>query len=374
MRLMTKIEQIGIESGRRILVTSDIHGQLSYFKNVLDRAVFTDSDILFIVGDILEKGPDSLGTLRYVMDIYRRGNVVPLIGNVDAWCIKTIFELNKENAQDLFDYICSKRKWYSSNFYEELASECGYRIESPEDILASKEAVLSRFEQELRFLMQLSTVIETQNYVFVHGGLYEKTVSGNAERNIFQLTKYDAFMSATQHVFDKYIIVGHWPVSLYCDTRQQLNPVINREKRIISIDGGCGTRKERQLNLLIIPDIQCSVDDISHISYDDFPVIKALEDQKEMEGSVYISWINREIQVMSRGTEFSHIRHEQSGKELSVPNAYLVGEHECADISDYRPEVTKGESLSVIFETSEGCIVKKKGVVGWYCGKYERMH
>ena len=44
------------ESGRRILVTSDIHGQISYLKGVLKKAEFCSDDILVIVGDIVEKG------------------------------------------------------------------------------------------------------------------------------------------------------------------------------------------------------------------------------------------------------------------------------------------------------------------------------
>ena len=37
-----KIEQINIEPGKRILVTSDIHGHLSYLKEVLKKAAFFD--------------------------------------------------------------------------------------------------------------------------------------------------------------------------------------------------------------------------------------------------------------------------------------------------------------------------------------------
>ena len=69
IELTTKIEQINIEPGKRILVTSDIHGHLSYLKKVLEKASFCDDDILFIVGDMIEKGPENLKTLRYVMEL-----------------------------------------------------------------------------------------------------------------------------------------------------------------------------------------------------------------------------------------------------------------------------------------------------------------
>ena len=367
----TRIQQLQIESGRRILVTSDIHGYLSYLQGVLEKANFSEKDILIIVGDMLEKGPDSLGTLRYVMELYKKGNVILLLGNVDAYRLQVIDELNEENALGFYDYLVALREWCGSCFYEELAAECGYTIASPADLLSSKPDVLAHFAPEFDFLLSLPTVVETQNYVFVHGGLREKKVEDNRNRPFYDLTKYDAFMTNTPHRFDKYVVVGHWPVPLYDDKKEQLNPVINREKRIISIDGGCGVKDERQLNLLILPDINCDVEDITHLYYEDFPTIRALEDQAASEDSVYISWMTREIRLLERGEAWSEIQHIASGKKLRIPNAYIRRDNECRDYTDYVLPVKAGDMLSVFFKTETGCIAKKDGVVGWYYGPYE---
>ena len=48
---------------RRILAVSDIHGNRAFFRGLLEKAAFSSRDILVLVGDILEKGPDSLGLL-----------------------------------------------------------------------------------------------------------------------------------------------------------------------------------------------------------------------------------------------------------------------------------------------------------------------
>ncbi len=367
----TKIEHITVEPGKRILVTSDIHGYLSYFRNVLEKASFSGDDLLVIVGDMLEKGPESLGTLRYVMELCKQGNVIPLIGNVDANRLMSIYELSEDNVSDFYSYILGMKTWSGSCFYEELASECGYSINSPEDVLRSKQDVIARFEDEFNFLLSLPTIVETQNYAFVHGGLREKEVSDNQSRNVFELTKFDAFMNSSPHIFDKYVIVGHWPVSLYNTSVQQLNPIINRDKKIISIDGGCGIKQGCQLNLIIIPDINCPIDEISHISYDELPVIRALDDQKASEDSINITWTDRRIKTIERGQEFSYVEHIQSGRKLYVPNLYLRNENECKDYTDYVLPVKKGDELSLISKTSKGCIVKKDGVIGWYCGSYE---
>ena len=370
INLTAKIEKINIEPGKRILVTSDIHGHLSYFKKVLEKASFCDNDILFIVGDMIEKGSENLKTLRYIMELCKRGNVIPLIGNVDAYRLKMIYELSKETVNSFYNYLLNLRQWIGTSFYEELANECGYQINNPEDILLSKQAVIAHFEEEFKFIFNLPTVVETQNYIFVHGGLREKQVSDNVDKSVFELTKFDAFAEKTPYVFDKYLITGHWPVVLYGYNIPQMNPIINRDKKIISIDGGCGVKKDGQLNLLVIPDINCSVDEISYISYDEIPTVYALEEQGQSTDSVYISWLNKEIKIINKGEEFSHIEHIKSGRELHIPNSYLRNETECFDYTDYILPVNKGDKLSIIFQNSKGCIAKKDGVIGWYCGKY----
>ena len=366
--LTTQIEQMTIESGKRILVTSDIHGHLSYFKKVLDRACFCHNDILFIVGDIIEKGPENLKTLRFVMELCEQGNVIPLIGNVDAYRLKLIHELSEENVSSFYNYILSLRKWTGTSFYEELAAECGYTINNPEDILISKKDVITNFEKEFNFLANLPTVVETQKYVFVHGGLREKEILNNRDMGIFELTKYDAFAEKTPFCFDRYIIAGHWPVVLYGTSIPQMNPIIDRDKKIISIDGGCGVKKDGQLNLLIIPDINCSVDKITHISYDEIPSVIAMNDQSESNDSIYMSWLNKEIRILNKGKEFSFVEHVKSGRKLHMPNSYIRNETECYDYTDYILPVKKGDRLSIISKNSKGYIVKKDGVVGWYCG------
>lgn len=370
INLTAKIKQMTLEQGKRILVTSDIHGYLSYFKKILEKACFSDNDILFIVGDMIEKGPENLKTLRYIMELSsQNGNVIPLIGNVDAYRLKLIYGLSEENVCGFYDYILNLRKWVGTSFYEELAAECGYKINTPEDILISKQAVLTHFEKEFNFLAGLPTIIETQNYIFVHGGLREKQVLNNSDKGVLELTKFDAFAEKTPYRFDKYVITGHWPVVLYGSKIPQMNPIINCDKKIISIDGGCGVKKDGQLNLLIIPDINCSVEEISYVSYDEIPTAYALENQSPSTDSVYISWLNREIRILEKGKEFSHIEHIKSGRKLHIPNSYLRNDTEAFDYTDYILPVNKGDCLSVLSQNSKGYIVKKSGVIGWYYGE-----
>ena len=51
--------------GRRIVAVSDIHGNLPFFRALLGKIALTPEDILVLVGDLLEKGQESLTCLLY---------------------------------------------------------------------------------------------------------------------------------------------------------------------------------------------------------------------------------------------------------------------------------------------------------------------
>lgn len=366
----TKILTMDIPAGKRILVTSDIHGHQDHLSGLLEQVSFSPDDILVIAGDMIQKGPNSLGTLQYVMGLSEQGNVFPLIGNVDAFVLHIIHELSPANYVDFYSYTQKCRNWYGSSFYLEMAQACGRTISRAEDVLSCKEEIMTRFSKELAYLANLPTILETRNFTFVHGGLRHKNAADNQDQEMFSLTKYDNFAAVTPHIFEKYVVVGHYPVSLYRETTPSYNPVINTEKRIISIDGGCGVKQDGQLNLFIIPDMDCGIEETSFVSRDGLPVVTALEDQAGSEASVCINWLKREIAVLKEGTEFSFVHHVHSGKDLWVPAGYIYNKTECRDYSDYVLPVKSGDRLSVILETSKGMIAKRFGTVGWYFGKY----
>lgn len=367
-----KIKHVNIEPDKRILVTSDIHGHFSYFRKVLEKAKFSENDILIIVGDIVEKGTESLNTLRYVMELCEKGNVIPLIGNVDAWRLHMINGICAESVQGFYDYLLDLRSWFGTSFFDELTNELGYISECPEDILKSKDQVITHFKQEFDFLSNLPAIVETQNYIFVHGGLRDKKPDDNCKRNLFELLKYDNFMS-TELCFDKYVVVGHWPVTLYGDKIAQSNPIINKEQKIISIDGGCGIKEYGQLNLLIIPDIDCNIESVYYISYDDIPAYRALMPQEESADSINIRWLNNEIKILEKSDDFTYAEHISSGRRIWIHNNYIHDDTHCRDYTDYALPVRKGDKLSLIRETPKGYIVKKDGVTGWYYGEMEKV-
>jgi len=59
----------------------DIQGCLTPLKALLDKVGFTDADTLWVAGDLVNRGPESLETLRFIRSLGNRSKVV--LGNHD---------------------------------------------------------------------------------------------------------------------------------------------------------------------------------------------------------------------------------------------------------------------------------------------------
>jgi len=366
--MQTIVKKINIPSNKRMIVTSDIHGHYYHLKNILRKVCFTKDDILFIVGDIIEKGPLCLKTLRYVMQLCNDYTVYPLIGNVDAARILMFDYNSSESCEKLFEYIKSMKENWGGCLFEDMCNELKISIFSTKDILKAKEQLNMKFKEEFDFLRNLPTIIETQKYIFVHGGLPTNDIDSFVGTEAFQYLKNDAFMEKGLE-FNKYIVVGHWPVTLYNDKIASSNPIINKKQKIISIDGGCGLKRDGQLNMLIIPNIDS--EDITFEYFDDFPIAFAQTSQEKSVGSINIRYTDNEITILQKGKEFSFAEHKSSSHRLLIHNDYIYsfGENaKCDDYTDYRISVNIGDKLSIIKNTSNGYLIKKDGISGWYNG------
>ena len=74
-----------LDESRRIIVVSDIHGDIHCFQGLLKKIRLQPSDQLILLGDLVERGPESLATLRYAMSLRDQCRLYPVLGNHDFW-------------------------------------------------------------------------------------------------------------------------------------------------------------------------------------------------------------------------------------------------------------------------------------------------
>ncbi len=357
-----RIQTYAPPPGRRLLVISDIHGNVPYFEGVLRRVGFSDRDELIIDGDFLEKGPESLRMLRILMELSRRGNTHVLCGNCDDWYDVFRPWWRPEYDEQVLQYML----WRKSGLLWDMCNAAGIDPFEMGDFTAAKGELLRAFPAEWAFLRDLPHALESERFVFVHAGMRpDKPLE---EHRVEELTKVEHFLTRDLH-FSKWVVVGHWPVVLYGTDRVCANPIVDRDKRIASIDGGCVLKDDGQLNCLIIP--HRDSEELGFAAYDPFPEKTVLDDQEEGERSYYIRWGDSTVQVLQRGEEFSRCRHVRTGYEMDILTKYLFTDNpvtDCNDSTDYVLPLRRGDRVRVVEETSRGCLVKHKGVSGWYRG------
>ena len=375
-----------IQPGRRVIAVSDVHGNLPFLKGLLEQVRFTPADVLVIAGDLLEKGDRSLDTLRCVLELQKTHTVYALCGNCDY--IDRVF-LEGGDPDDAFSIQMNRRHgspaqykdvdeelwpilskfWRERSVLIQMAAEAGLPFPGgPEDLPALRAALLERFPEETGFLLSLPTILEAGNFLFVHGGVPRE--DRLEELDAYSCMKNDDFLGQGRS-FQKWVVVGHWPVTLYSPHIQRSAPLIDYDRHIASIDGGCVLKIDGQLNALLIPDI--GGEELDYTWYDGLPAAAALDGQEASENPINIRWSDSVVEPLSEEGDCVRVRHPASGRELWLPRDFVSvwrdGRTHTEDATDYCLPVAPGDRLSLVRQTQRGLLVKKDGITGWYHGR-----
>lgn len=363
---------LSLPAGRRLIAVSDIHGHLTLLRALLEKVHYIPGgDLLFLVGDLVEKGPENLAALRYVHNLCAHGFVYPTMGNVDAFTLSLLDDDSEGNEARFYEYCELRRRFSGSSLFTEALAELGLPLDGPGDAPAAKRALRTHLAVETAFLRGLPALIETEKYIFVHGGLPTPDVSRITAAALPGLLKFDAFLENAPR-FDKTVFVGHWPVVLYDCAVCCANPIFDRERHIVSLDGGCGVKHGAQLNAVLV-----GPDGAFSCAYcDGLPQVRALDAQARGADPFHLRWTERAVERLSAENGVARVRHSASGRILDVPESYLYadgGRLCCADFPADRLEIAPGDLLSLVDETPLGYIVKKDGVSGLYGGRIRAL-
>ena len=368
-RRLASVIRPHIEPGRRVLAVSDVHGNLPFFKGALAQVGFSAADVLVIVGDLLEKGTESLALLRYVMELSRTHTVYTLSGNCDH-IDRAFLEGRSGIDRELWPVFSF---WRERSLVLQMGAELGLHPQGEEDLPRLRQAILEKMPREAEFLCSMPHILEADNYIFVHGGIPRE--DRLEELEAYPCMKCDDFLGQG-HAFRKWVVVGHWPVTLYDPRIPMARPLWERERRIVSIDGGCVLKADGQLNVLIIPDV--TGDEMEWTAYDGLPAVRALDSQGPSADPLNVRWSDSAVEVLEEAGDCTLCRHVSTGRELWILTDYLYprradGYVHCEDSTDYRLPVSAGDILSLVRRCSRGCLVKKQGITGWYMGRTEEV-
>ena len=73
-------------------VISDIHGMYDKYAEILRQIDFKESDILYVIGDVVDRGE---APMKVLLDMMSRPNVYPLMGNHDLIALELLPKIDK---------------------------------------------------------------------------------------------------------------------------------------------------------------------------------------------------------------------------------------------------------------------------------------
>ena len=346
-----------LDGNRRILVVSDIFGNYDAFRRLLEKAEYTHEDYLILLGNLTERGPESLKTLRLAMELSRSRRVLCITGDRDpVW--REVFRADRN--RELLQYVLR-----NPSLIRDMCVEIGVMLTPDTNMHPVKLALREAFAAEFEFLDSMSHVIETPNFVFAHAQILPGELE---EMSPADVTRGDRFLDKG-FSFERYVVVGHWPTLRYPEYKRNANPIILKNRKIISIDGGMTVLRDGQMNALIIPNAES--EDFSFVSVDNYPKRIALNSQDAGLERHIIQAPDNRVKILKTSGDMCYCRQEKTEKNYWIPKAFLTQTSDgcyTEDYTDYQLKVTFEDEVSVILQTSRGTLVKRNGVTGWYYG------
>lgn len=180
-----------------IYVMSDLHGCYDLYIKMLEKISFSDTDTLYILGDVIDRGD---GGIKILFDMMKRKNVIPLLGNHDYTCSYLLQRLKCKSTEELKAIF---KDWLSDGG---LATYQEYKKLSEQD----KREVIEYFKcfsifQEIeiqgrRFFMSHTVPSKEMMQDFDNIDWHELIVGECEYDNVY--------------FEDKYIVTGHTPTAL----------------------------------------------------------------------------------------------------------------------------------------------------------------
>ncbi len=355
----TKVQHLTIDSHKRLLFMSDIHGDYKLFNQALKEVHFSDDDVLFVIGDMIEKGDfkDNLIMMNQIIELSKKPNVHFMAGNCDE--IFRFIEPPLDKERFLY-YALDRQK----SIINDLAYEFQYNLGKSMDIDDFIRKIKLKHPEYYTFIDELADVIFINDkLVLVHGGILD---IHHIPEHAIDLLKFDHFLevSGPQPIP---MIVGHYPTRNYHNDIPSVNPIFDSRKNIICIDGGNNVIKGGQINVVILDNLNTM--NFSYIAVDHYPKYVMQEDvfYEQPKKQFSIQFGKNEVEILGHDLDFYLIRPIHSSDELWVHQDFVfqLGEkYYCYDGSNTFLNLKKGDQISVIKKAMPYSLIKDKGVVG----------
>jgi serine/threonine protein phosphatase 1 len=170
----------------RTLAIGDIHGCLGEFEALLHAVGLTSDDHLILLGDLIDRGPDSAGVIKRVRQLSSAYKVTILMGNHEQMMLAA-----RDSHAKFSD-------WLRNGGDATLRSYAGARA-----------TLRDVSEVDWQFLSQnLRDYFETDTHIFVHANAYPDMAMDEQPDYMLRWERCD---SIAAHDSGKVLVCGHTP-------------------------------------------------------------------------------------------------------------------------------------------------------------------
>lgn len=184
-------------------VMADIHGQYDMFIELLEKIGLTDTDTLYVLGDILDRGPNPIKVMQKLMDM---PNAVCIVGNHELMALECLQFLMKEITDSSIGKLDEKMM---SNIVTWQYNGSSTTLDEFRRLDTGSKWDIIDFIRDFSIYEEVSA--GGRNYLLVHAGL------GNysPDKDVEDYSLYDLVWTRAdydrQYFDDIYVITGHTP-------------------------------------------------------------------------------------------------------------------------------------------------------------------
>ena len=205
-------------------VMSDLHGCYDLFLRMLEQIRFSQDDTLYLLGDMIDRGPDGI---KILLDVMGRPNVLPFLGNHEDMFWQVIRKIGKQcSVSERAELARTLYVWTQLNGGEKTWAD--FRA-LPEE---KRESILCYLET---FTVYDEVEVNGNVFLLSHAGVG----AWAQEKDPESCTLHDFLWGETDYekvyYHNKYLVTGHTPTGLIdpdCSGR------IIRKNNHIAIDCG----------------------------------------------------------------------------------------------------------------------------------------
>lgn len=184
-------------------VISDLHGDYEGYRRILTKIGFGEDDVLYVNGDVIDRGEDSIKILQHMM---MQPNIFPVLGNheyIGCQALRFLMnEITEESVESLESgLIEGLLQWQEIGGRKTMDEFSKLRRQEQEDVLEYLE----------EFSLYEEVAVKGKIFVIVHAGL--DNFSQDRKLDDYRLHEFIFKSPDYGRVYykDKYLVTGHLP-------------------------------------------------------------------------------------------------------------------------------------------------------------------